>query len=73
MIFEWADEVFFANYQTVVKEEDGGFKKTITKGVGTGLRILRTTGKPAAKAKNRLGMPDQIPFSYAEYAKFLPQ
>ncbi|MFN9111009.1 MAG: ATP-binding protein [Bacteroidota bacterium] len=72
MIFEWADEVFFANYQTVVKEEDAGFKKTIVKGVGTGLRILRTTGKPAAKAKNRLGMPDQIPFSYDDYAKFLP-
>jgi hypothetical protein len=72
LIVEWADEVFFANFKSIVKEEDAGFNRTIGKAKSTGQRILRTTAKPAAVAKNRLNMPDEIPFSYIEYAKFLP-
>jgi hypothetical protein len=73
LIVEWADEVFFANFRTVVKEEDAGFNRTIGKAKSTGQRILRTTAKPAAVAKNRLNMPDEINFAWADYAKFLPQ
>lgn len=73
LIVEWSDEVFFANFKTVVNQEDAGFNRTIGKGKSTGQRILRTTAKPAAIAKNRLNMPDEVPFAYAEYAKFLPQ
>ena len=73
MLVEWSDEVFFANYRTIVKEEDAGFNKTIGKGRSTGQRILRTTAKPAAIAKNRLAMPDEIPFLYTEYAAYLPK
>lgn len=73
LLIEWSDEVFFANFKTVVNQEEAGFNRTIGKGKSTGQRILRTTAKPAAIAKNRLSMPDEIPFDYAEYAKFLPQ
>ena len=73
MLVEWSDEVFFAKYRTIVKEEDAGFNKTIGKGRSTGQRILRTTAKPAAIAKNRLAMPDEIPFLYTEYAAYLPK
>lgn len=71
LLFEWCDEVFFANYQTIVKVEDAGFNREIGKAKGTGKRILRTTARPAAKAKNRLNMPDEIPFEYTEYLKYL--
>jgi len=71
LLFEWCDEVFFANYQTIVKVEDAGFNREIGKAKGTGKRIMRTTARPAAKAKNRLAMPDEIPFEYSEYLKFL--
>jgi len=70
LIFEWADEVFFANFQTIVKTEDAGFNREIGKAKGTGKRIMRTTARPAAKAKNRLSMPDEIPFDYSEYLKY---
>jgi len=70
LLFEWADEVFFANFQTIVKTEDAGFNREIGKAKGTGKRIMRTTARPAAKAKNRLSMPDEIPFDYSEYLKY---
>lgn len=73
LLVEWADEVFFANFKSIVKEEDAGFNRTIGKAKSTGQRILRTTAKPAAVSKNRLNMPDEIPFSFDEYSKYLPK
>lgn len=70
LIMEWCDEVLFANYKTYTREVDAG-PKTITKGVGNGDRILRTTAKPSAVCKNRLGLPDEIELSWDQYAEFL--
>jgi len=73
---EWCDEVLFASYKTFVKQADsgGGMKTAAKKPVGGDLRVLKTTEKPAHMAKNRLDMPDEIPFTkgaaWAEYAKF---
>lgn len=64
------DEVLFANYLIYTTSEEKGFnqKRTIAKG-GTE-RVLYTTDKPAHTAKNRLGMPDDIPLKWAEYARY---
>lgn len=72
MIQEWCDEVFFANYKVYTKSTEEGFGKTSTKAIGGDERILRTQEKPYCQAKNRLGMPGEIPLSWAEYAKFIP-
>jgi hypothetical protein len=71
---EWCDEIFFACEKVAVKKEEGKMGREVAKAVRAGGRILRTTPKPSAMAGNRLkGIPEEIPLSYAEYAKYLPQ
>lgn len=63
MVKEWADMVLFATYKTiVVKTED---KKAKAQG---GKRIMYTAHHPCWDAKNRHGLADELPFSYAEVA-----
>lgn len=69
---EWADEVLFAQYKTFTRKSDEGFGRERTVGVGTGERVLKTSEKPGHLAKNRLGLPDEMPFDFEEYAKYLP-
>lgn len=73
IVQEWCDEVLFATYRVYAKVNDEGFNKKKVKGCGTGERILRTTERPAHLAKNRLGLPDEIPFTWTDFAKFLPK
>jgi hypothetical protein len=71
---EWCDEIFFACEKVAVKKEEGKMGREVAKAVRAGGRILRTTPKPSAMAGNRLkGIPEEIPLSYAEYARYLPQ
>lgn len=69
---EWADEVLFATYEVFVKVEKGRFNKEKGKAIGEGTRILRTSERPFASAKNRLGLPDEMPFVWSEFEKYLP-
>jgi hypothetical protein len=64
LLREWADAVLFANYRTVVKQTEVGFNKQVSRGIGTGERLLYTTEKPAYMAKNRYGFPDSLPMSW---------
>lgn len=73
LVTEWADEVLFATYRVHTKQTDEGFGRKKSKGVGTGERIIRTTARPAHVAKNRLGLPDELPLDWNAYAKYLPQ
>ncbi len=68
---EWADEVLFATYSIHTKATDEGFGRKRVQGIGTGERIIRTSERPAHVAKNRLNLPDEIPFDYRIYAAFL--
>ena len=70
-IMEWCDEVFFATYKVFTKIEKGKFNKEVTKAVGSGERIMRTVERPFAMAKNRLGLPDDMPLDYRVYAEAL--
>jgi len=60
LVQEWADAVLFYGWQVMVKQSDAGFNRTITKGRGTGARLLHTEERPSALAKNRYAMPDRI-------------
>lgn len=73
-LIEWADEVFFGTYKKFTKQSEGNFGKTVTKARGTGERILRTDdSRSTCTAKNRLGMPSEIEFTWEAYASFLPE
>lgn len=60
LVQEWADAVLFFNWQTYTQETDVGFKQKVTRGVGTGIRVLHTRETPAYVAKNRYGLPPTI-------------
>lgn len=64
MIREWADMVLFANYKVLVKNVDGqGAQKGKNKATG-GRRVMYTTHTPFWDAKNRYGLPDELPFAF---------
>lgn len=66
LVKEWADMVLFANYKTfAVKTENGK-----TKGQG-GERRMYTTHHPCWDAKNRFGLPGEMPFDYAGIAHII--
>lgn len=69
---EWSDEVLFASYRVYTKKEDLGFNKERAIAVGQGERYLRTTETAAVVAKNRLGLPPELDFTWNAYAQYLP-
>ncbi|WP_372395207.1 ATP-binding protein (plasmid) [Azospirillum sp. HJ39] len=70
-MIEHCDALLFANYRTSTVKSDVGFKKTVTRGVGRGERLIFTEERPAFLAKCRYPLPDQIDMSlgYAELVK----
>lgn len=69
LVQEWCDEVLFATYKVSTVSEDKGFGKKRHKAIGTSDRVLRTVERPYCMAKNRLGLPTELPLVYSEYAK----
>lgn len=67
-ISEFVDILGYAGFKTVVISKDGGFGQTITKGKGTGERVLNLEERPAFTAKNRYGLPAQLPFTWGALA-----
>ena len=59
LVKEWADMVLFANYKTFIMTTDDGKKKA-----QGGERVIYTNHRPAWDAKNRHGLPDQLPFDF---------
>jgi hypothetical protein len=70
---EYCDEVFFASYRVFVRKEDQGFNKERTIAVDGNERYVRTQETAAVLAKNRLGMPAEIPFTWEAYQAYFPQ
>ena len=65
---EWVDALIFANYKTIVVNVDGqGATKGKNKATG-GKRVMYTTYTPSWDAKNRFGLPDEVPFEFASIA-----
>ena len=66
LIAEWVDAVLFANKKfRVTKENDRAIAAPI--GPDGGERIIRTVGSPACIAKNRYGLPAEIPLSWQAF------
>ena len=64
LISEWVDAVMFATKRMRVSKD--GDARAIASPIGAdgGERVLRTNGSPACIAKNRFGLPNEIPLSW---------
>lgn len=70
MLREWADAVLFADYKTMVVATEKDGKKH--KAQGGKNRVLHTTHAAAWDAKNRWGLPDEVPMEFAQIAPYIP-
>lgn len=61
---EFVDVVGFANYEVYTKVDASGKK---SKAFGDGKRVLYTERRPSYDAKNRLGLPESLTLSFAEF------
>lgn len=69
LVKEWCDLLLFANYKTdVITSSDG---RTV-KGEGGKRRVMYAAHTAAWDAKNRLGLPDSMPFDFAGIADKVP-
>jgi len=67
LIAEWVDAVLFANKKFRVSK-DGNDRAVATPiGADGGERVIRTVGSPACIAKNRYGLPGEIPLSWTAF------
>jgi len=75
LLCDWCQEVFFGSFRTYVSTEDSGFNRTRNIAAGGTERIIRTQPTAGIRAKNRLGMPEEMTeFSFEKYAEyFIPQ
>lgn len=69
LLKEWADAVLFANFKTMVVADKKGEKY---KGTGGKNRVLYATHAASWDAKNRWGLPDEVPMDYAQIAPHVP-
>ena len=69
LIREWCDMLLFVNYKTVV--ERAAAPPTQKQGHRR-RRVMYTAHHPCWDAKNRFGLPDEIPFDYAGIAACIP-
>lgn len=68
LVQEWADCVLFANYKTIVRKEEVGFNKTVSKAFTNGDRVINTSETPAFLAKNRYNLPERLPLDWAAFS-----
>lgn len=61
LIKEWSDILLFANYKTLVYQADKDGKKHKAAG---GQRVMYTSHHPCWDAKNRMNLPEEMPFDF---------
>ena len=67
MLKEWADMVLFCNFKTFVVQSDS--KRGKAQG---GERKMYAAHRPAFDAKNRFGLPDEMPMDFGQIAHLFP-
>lgn len=69
IVKEWCDLLLFCNYKTTVVNVDGkGAQKGKNKVQG-GKRVMYTAHHSCWDAKNRFGLPEELPMDYAEISQ----
>lgn len=64
LIKEWSDAVLFTNFETFAQKDS---KTKRVRGVDSGVRLIYTKRRAAYDAKNRYGLPEVLPLSWAEF------
>lgn len=64
LLAEWVDALLFARHEVVATKKGNDQK---ARGVSSGARILHTTYCAAFDAKNRFGLPEEMPLSWPEF------
>jgi hypothetical protein len=67
LLMEHSDAILFANYRVSTIKSDVGFNKKVVRGVGAAERLLHTVERPAYIAKNRYGLPETLPLTWAAF------
>ncbi len=68
LVKEWSDLLLFANYkETIIESGDTKRKKAYG-----GQRVMYTQHHPAWDAKNRYGLPPELPFDFTQIGFVLP-
>lgn len=68
LVKEWADLLLFANYKTQSVATDNTGKKFKAQG---GKRVIYTSHHPCWDAKNRLGLPEELPLDFDVIGPYL--
>lgn len=68
MVKEWTDMILFCNYKTVVVKSDTGSAKA-----QGGKRVMYAAHHPCWDAKNRFGLPDEMPMDFGQIAHIFTQ
>ena len=66
-IHDWSDALLFANYKAHIVKDKETFNRERKRAVGVGERVIYTQERPAYWAKNRYGLPPEIPLSWAAF------
>lgn len=69
LVKEWADILLFANYKTMAVAVDKDAKKFKAQG---NARVMYTEHHPCWDAKNRHGLPAELPFDFSHIAHLFP-
>ena len=64
MVKEWADALLFVDFKTIVEKADAGMGRQKGKARGGKLRVMRADHAASWDAKNRWGLPDELPFDF---------
>lgn len=68
LVKEWADMLLFCNYKTYVQTKTDGLKNQ-TKAVGGTERVIHTQHSAVWDAKNRFGLPEEMPMEFSGLAE----
>lgn len=64
LLKEWCDAVLFARHETYAKKDE---RTKRVRGVSTGARLVYTERTAAYDAKNRYGLPSELPLSWEDF------
>lgn len=68
LVKEWSDLLLFVNYKTISVATDEKGKKFKAQG---GRRVMYTSHHPCWDAKNRLGLPEELPLDFSALAQYI--
>lgn len=64
IVHDWCDALLFAQWKVHVVKDEKGFGQSRGRGIGSGERVMYCEERPGWWAKNRYGLPPELPLSW---------